>query len=100
MAEAFKPSDIPNYYMFYEATESDSRYMLEQVDRRVAEGSAETVCFGGNLIEVTVDFQIGKVVLDFVGAELSWGDAVFTLNIEEFRTLLESCIDFYTSNEQ
>jgi hypothetical protein len=100
MVDAFKPSDIPHYYMFYETTESDSRHMLEQLDRRQTEGSVETVCFGGNIIVVTVDFDNGAVELDFVGAEPSWGDAVLTLDIEEFRTLLKKCIDYYTSTEQ
>lgn len=97
MVDAFKPSDIPDYYLLYEATESNSRYMLEQLDRRLADGSVETVCFGGNEIVVTVSFENGEVVLDFVGAEPSWGDAVLTQDIEEFRTLLTKCIDYYTA---
>lgn len=98
MVDAFKPSDIPHYYLFYEATESISRHMLEQLDRLVAEGSVETVCFGGNEIVVTVDFRGGLVTLDFVGAELSWGDAMLTQSIGEFRALLERCIDHYATN--
>lgn len=98
MVDAFKPSDIPDYYLFYEATESTSRHILGQLDRRVAEGSVETVCFGGNEIVVTVDFGDGVVTLDFVGAELSWGDAVLTQSMGEFRALLERCIDHYASN--
>jgi hypothetical protein len=98
MVDAFRPSDIPHYFLFYEMTESNGRHMLEQIDRRVNAGSAETVCFGGNEIVVTVDFEDDAVTLDFIGAEPSWGNAVLTQSIGEFRALLQRCIDHYASN--
>ncbi len=79
--------------MFLEATEADCLWMLEQLDRHSVERSEETVCFGGNVIEVTVNFKSGAVTLEFVGAPLDYSDTVQTLDVHEFRSLLERYLD-------
>lgn len=97
MAEDSHASDLRGIYKYWEATESSCVHMLNQLDRYESEGSRKTICFGGNAVEETVDFEHRIVELDFIAAPADWEEPVLRISIEEFRALLNECLHHYRS---